>query len=101
RGQQPSQPALGVPLAQPRAAGEAGRTGAEATMGEATTGRRLTAAGRVAALLIALTAYLPWWAQRRFHGCAAPIRTIVAGRQSGKTHAAAEEVVRIMLRRPG
>lgn len=71
-------------------------------MGEAAASRRMTtAAGRVAALLIALTAYLPWWAQRRFHACPAPIRTIVAGRQSGKTHAAAEDVVRIMLRRPG
>ena len=45
--------------------------------------------------------YEPWWAQKRFHRSRAPIRCVVAGRQSGKTHAAAEEVVRIMLARPG
>lgn len=62
---------------------------------------RLTAAGRVAALLFVIASYMPWWAQRRFHASQASIRVVVAGRQSGKTHAAAEEVVRIMLRRPG
>lgn len=44
--------------------------------------------------------YEPWWAQRRFHASRAPIRVVVAGRQSGKTHAAAEEIVRIVCRRP-
>lgn len=62
---------------------------------------RLTSCGRLAALLLVVSAYLPWWAQRRLHSSPAPIRVVVAGRQSGKTHAAAEEVVRIMLRRPG
>ena len=47
------------------------------------------------------TPYNPWWAQRLFHRSTAPIRTIVAARQIGKTHAAAEEVVRICCRRPG
>jgi len=46
-------------------------------------------------------AYLPWFMQRLFHRSPAPIRCIVAGRQAGKTHAAAEEVVRIILARPG
>ncbi|HBP17399.1 MAG TPA: hypothetical protein DEA08_06365 [Planctomycetes bacterium] len=45
--------------------------------------------------------YRPWLMQRQFHRSRAPIRCIVAGRQSGKTHAAAEEVVRIVLSRPG
>lgn len=44
--------------------------------------------------------YLPWWRQRQFHRSKAPIRCIVAGRQSGKTHCAAEEVVRIICQRP-
>jgi hypothetical protein len=39
--------------------------------------------------------------QRRFIRSPAPIRVIVAGRQAGKTHAAAEEVVRLILARPG
>lgn len=46
------------------------------------------------------TGYTPWWAQRQFHRSRAPVRCIVAGRQSGKSHAAAEEVVRIMCGRP-
>ena len=45
--------------------------------------------------------YQPWLMQRQFHRSSAPIRCIVAGRQSGKTHAAAEEVVAIALSRPG
>ena len=45
-------------------------------------------------------AYAPWSMQRRFHRSAAAIRVVVAGRQAGKTHAAAEEVVRLILRRP-
>ena len=44
--------------------------------------------------------YRPWFMQRQFHRSQAAIRCIVAGRQSGKTHAAAEEVVRIVLSRP-
>jgi hypothetical protein len=46
------------------------------------------------------TTYDPWWAQRMFHRSRAAVRVIVAGRQSGKTHAAAREVVQIMLARP-
>jgi len=45
--------------------------------------------------------YQPWFMQRRFHRSRAAIRCIVAGRQSGKTHSAAEEVVGIVLSRPG
>ena len=45
--------------------------------------------------------YAPWRLQRQFHACRAAIRTVVAGRQAGKTHAAAEEVVRLILERPG
>lgn len=70
-------------------------------MGEAPPAGRLTVAGRVAALRLVIAAYAPWWAQRRLHASKAPIRVVVAGRQSGKTHCAAEEVVRVMLRRPG
>ena len=44
--------------------------------------------------------YQPWLMQRQFHRSSAPIRCVVAGRQSGKTHAAAEEVVAIALSRP-
>jgi len=44
--------------------------------------------------------YQPWLMQRQFHRSRVPIRCIVAGRQSGKTHAAAEEVVSIVLSRP-
>ena len=44
--------------------------------------------------------YTPWSMQKRFHRCRAQIRSVVAGRQSGKTHAAAEEVVRLILSRP-
>lgn len=62
---------------------------------------RLTPAGRVAALLILAASYAPWWAQRRLRDSKASIRVVVAGRQSGKTHAAAEEVLRAMLRRAG
>lgn len=62
---------------------------------------QLTIAGRLAALVLLISLYAPWWAQRRLHASRAPIRVIVAGRQSGKTHAAAEEVLRIMLARPG
>ena len=47
------------------------------------------------------TPYKPWWAQRLFHRSRAPIRTVVAGRQSGKTHSAAEETVRVVCSRPG
>lgn len=61
----------------------------------------LTKAGRLATRIARVTGYRPWYAQRVFHRSKAPIRVVVAGRQSGKTHAAAEEVVRIMLRRPG
>lgn len=61
----------------------------------------LTAAQRIAVMLLVIGSYLPWWAQRRAHASTAPIRTVVAGRQSGKTHWGAEETVRIMLRRPG
>ncbi len=39
--------------------------------------------------------------QRAFLRSTAAIRVIVAGRQSGKTHQAAEEVIRIILARPG
>ena len=39
--------------------------------------------------------------QRAFLRSTAAIRAIVAGRQSGKTHQAAEEVIRIILARPG
>lgn len=39
--------------------------------------------------------------QRAFLRSTAAIRVIVAGRQSGKTHQAAEEVIRIILSRPG
>ena len=45
--------------------------------------------------------YDPWSMQQRFHRSRAQIRCVVAGRQSGKTHAAAEEVVRLILARPG
>ncbi len=45
--------------------------------------------------------YQPWFMQRRFLRSAAAIRVVVAGRQAGKTHAAAEEVVRLILERPG
>lgn len=45
--------------------------------------------------------YRPWSMQRRFHASRAPIRCVVAGRQAGKTHAAAEEVLRIICQRPG
>jgi len=44
--------------------------------------------------------YRPWLMQRQFHRSQAAIRCIVAGRQSGKTHAAAEEVVSVILSRP-
>lgn len=47
------------------------------------------------------TEYRPWWAQRMFHRSRAPIRVVVAGRQSGKSHMLSEEVKDIMLRRPG
>ena len=47
------------------------------------------------------TPYNPWWAQRLFHRSRAPIRTIVAARQIGKSHCAAEEVVKICCARPG
>lgn len=71
-------------------------------MGEETRrARGLTLAGRVGALFLVVASYAPWWAQRRLHASKAPIRVVVAGRQSGKTHCAAEEVVRVMLRRPG
>lgn len=43
--------------------------------------------------------YRPWSMQRKFHRSPAPIR-VVAGRQAGKTHAAAEEVVRLVMARP-
>jgi phage terminase large subunit-like protein len=39
--------------------------------------------------------------QRAFLRSTSAIRAIVAGRQSGKTHQAAEEVIRIILARPG
>ena len=45
--------------------------------------------------------YAPWGMQRKFHRSPAAIRVVVAGRQAGKTHAAAEEVVRLILARPG
>lgn len=61
----------------------------------------LTKAGRLATHIARVTGYRPWWAQRIFHASRAPVRVVVAGRQSGKTHAAAEEVVRLMLKRPG
>lgn len=60
----------------------------------------LAATLALTAVLVA-TPYRPWSMQQKFHRSTAPIRVVVAGRQSGKTHAAAEEVVRIMLRRPG
>lgn len=47
-----------------------------------------------------LREYRPWSMQRKFHRSQAPIRCVVAGRQAGKTHAAAEEVVRLVLSRP-
>lgn len=43
----------------------------------------------------------PWWAQRLFFRSRAAVRVIVAGRQAGKTIAAAYEVARIMCARPG
>lgn len=55
-------------------------------------------ADRIVALLA--TNYEPWWAQRQFMRSRAKIRVIVAGRQSGKTHAAAREVIQLMLQRP-
>lgn len=61
----------------------------------------LTTGGRRATRLARASRYRPWWAQRLFHRSQAPIRVVVAGRQSGKTHSAAEEVVRLMLRRGG
>lgn len=61
----------------------------------------MTAAARPATCILRPSAYQPWWAQRQLHRSRALIRVIVAGRQSGKTHAAAEEVVRLMLKRPG
>lgn len=53
--------------------------------------------------------HVPWEAyldggvagQRAFVRSGAAIRVIVAGRQAGKTHQAAEEVIRIILSRPG
>ena len=36
-----------------------------------------------------------------FHRSRAPVKVVVAGRQSGKSHSAAEEVVQTMCRRPG
>lgn len=54
--------------------------------------------------------YAPWGVelerggvvgQRAFIRSSASIRIVVAGRQGGKTHAAAEEVVRICMERPG
>ena len=56
-----------------------------------------------------LSGYSPWSMLLEAGGCAgqrafcrsqASIRVLVAGRQSGKTHAAAEEVVRLILARP-
>jgi hypothetical protein len=64
-------------------------------------GVTLTAGGRLANRTARVTAYRPWFAQRYFHRSRAPIRVVVAGRQSGKTHSAAEDVVRLMLARPG
>lgn len=61
----------------------------------------LTEGGRLATRMARVSTYRPWWAQRMFHRSRAPIRVVVAGRQSGKTHSAAEEVVRLMLQRPG
>lgn len=56
-----------------------------------------------------VTGYTPWsvetergcLGQRAFMRSDASIRVVVAGRQAGKTHAAAEEVVRLCLARPG
>lgn len=56
-----------------------------------------------------LSEHTPWEAifddgvagQRAFLRSTAPIRVIVAGRQAGKTHQAAEECIRIILARPG
>jgi hypothetical protein len=61
----------------------------------------LTAGGRLATRVARVSKYRPWWAQRMFHRSPAPIRVVVAGRQSGKTHSASEECARIMLARPG
>jgi hypothetical protein len=61
----------------------------------------LTAAGRLATHVARVTPYRPWSAQRIFHDSRYPVRVVVAGRQSGKTHSAAEDVVRLMLKRPG
>lgn len=47
------------------------------------------------------TTYEPWFAQRQFHRSPKQIRCVVAGRQSGKTHSAAEEVIKIIAERPG
>ena len=51
-------------------------------------------------LLMVDRTYEPWSMQRKFHRSQASIRCVVAGRQAGKTHAAAEEVVRIIQARP-
>lgn len=62
-----------------------------------------------------LSSHMPWYVevedpstgrrgcagQRAFLRSRAPIRVVVAGRQSGKTHQAAEEVIRTILARPG
>lgn len=45
--------------------------------------------------------YVPWSEQRKFHRSRATFRVLVAGRQAGKTRAAAAELVRVMLEKPG
>ena len=60
----------------------------------------MNATHQAAPSLVMPHGYVPWSMQRMFLASTAPIRVIVAGRQAGKTHAAAEEVVRIILARP-
>ncbi|HBP18000.1 MAG TPA: hypothetical protein DEA08_09430 [Planctomycetes bacterium] len=48
-----------------------------------------------------ITSYVPWWAQRMASRSRAETRVVVAGRQSGKTHWASFEVLRIAMERPG
>lgn len=45
-------------------------------------------------------AYAPWWAQRLLASSLAPIRCVVAARQTGKSTQAAHEVVKTMSMRP-
>jgi Terminase large subunit, T4likevirus-type, N-terminal len=50
---------------------------------------------------VRVTSYQPWWAQRMATRSTGETRIVVAGRQSGKSHWAAFEVLRIACERPG